>query len=253
MHHFTTLPVCVAGLLFTTTAISETKRDLDSHEHGASVLNIVVDDNALFLEFESPWINLVGFEHEPSTPEQVTAVETAIAMLEKPMELFVPNDEARCSVDSTDVSSTMLLEDSHAHDDEHEEDAAHHDEHDEDKEHAAHDDEHDEEKEHAAHNDEHDEDEEHAAHDDEHAEDEEHAAHDDEHAHDEEESETHSEVVAMYAFLCEDIGKLSSMDVKLFQQWQGIEDVDVQLAGPGGQSAIELNADSARIDLSSVN
>ena len=200
MKHF--IVPSLAFLAFSGITLAQTDRDLDSHEHGFALLNIALEDSSVYIEMESPWDNLIGFEHEPKNDEQQAQLDAALAMLNKPEELFAFAGSS-CSVIQTSVESSLGSAEDH--------------------------------------------------HDDEHGEDEEHAAHDDELAHDEEESETHSEVVAMYAFLCEDIGKLSSMDVKLFQQWQGIEDVDVQLAGPGGQSAIELNADSARIDLSSVN
>jgi len=34
--------------------------------------------------------------------------------------------------------------------------------------------------------------------------------------------------------------------------WNGFEDVDVQLIGPGGQAFMELNADNTDIDVSEI-
>ena len=53
---------------------AQTERDLDSHEHGAASINVVIDATAVFVELESPWNNLVGFEHAPSTDSQREAV-----------------------------------------------------------------------------------------------------------------------------------------------------------------------------------
>lgn len=41
---------------------------LGAHEHGVGRLNAVLDGQALELEFDSPAMNLVGFEHQATTP-----------------------------------------------------------------------------------------------------------------------------------------------------------------------------------------
>ena len=40
---------------------------LGAHEHGVAKLNVVLDDNTLELELDSPAMNLVGFEHAASS------------------------------------------------------------------------------------------------------------------------------------------------------------------------------------------
>ena len=229
MRHLTTLSVCAVYLLSNTIAFAQTKRDLDSHEHGSSTLNIIIDNDEMFLEFANPWMNLVGFEHKPSTDAQHTAIESATAQLEAPLELFVPNEEAACAVEATDVVSTLTSEEGHEHDEEHADDD-HHDEHGE----------------------EHAEDGHHDEHGEEHAEDEHHDEHGEEHAEGEEHSDNHSEVVASYTYRCENIDELDALDVQVFQIWLGVEDVDVQLAGPNGQSSLELGSGSSRVDLAPI-
>ena len=223
----TSAACCLTGLFLVNPVAAQVKRDLDSHQHGASSLNIVIENSTVYLEFESPWNNLVGFEHEPSTDEQREAVSQAISLLEQPLSLFSPDGDSACVVASIDIESTMSAEGSHS-------DHDHGDEHD---------DEHGHDDKHAEHDDEHGHDDEHASHDDEHG-------HDDEHAH--HGSDTHSEVLVQYSYECESISNLASIDVQLFQHWSGIEQLEVQMAGPSGQSAIEINASQTVIDLATI-
>ena len=41
----------------------------DAHFHGLAELMVVAEDNTLELEFTSPAMSIVGFEHPASTPE----------------------------------------------------------------------------------------------------------------------------------------------------------------------------------------
>lgn len=196
------------------TATAQTERDLDSHDHGHAFLNIAFEGNNTFIELESPWNNLVGFEHAPSTDEQQAKVDEAIALLNRPGDLFTFNG-TDCIVSETMIESTLAEGDDH--DDEHHDDHA-----------DGHDDEH------------HDE---HAdGHDDEHH---------DEHDHDAD-GETHSQVLASYTFECSNGPDLLSIQVGLFDKMSGFEEVDVQIIGPGGQDATELTAEQFTIDLSKV-
>ena len=55
---------------------------LDAHEHGSATLNIAVDGDSLFLEFESPADNIVGFEHAPENDQQTAAIKQALDKLQ---------------------------------------------------------------------------------------------------------------------------------------------------------------------------
>ena len=193
----------------------QTERDLDSHEHGSALLNVAIEGNTLFFELDSPWNNLVGFEHAPRTEEQHDLVDDAITQLKDANSLFAFSG-ANCTVVEFSIESSLSEGE---HDDEHHDDEHHDDEH--------HDDEH--------HDDEH--------HDDEH--------HDDEH-HDDHEGETHSEVRASYSFECDDTSKLATIDVKVLSVWSGFEELDVQLIGPSGQAGAELTPSSTILDVSSI-
>ena len=214
--------VCPQGALQ-----AQTERDLDSHEHGAANINVVIDGKTVFVEFESPWNNLVGFEHKPSTDAQRQAVENAMQKLAAPATLFVFNDSADCHVSSAEIKSTLDTDDHHAEHDDHK------DEHDE---HHGHDDENE---------DEHDE---HHGHDDEHKD--EHHEHDDEHA--DHGDEVHSEVIAAYTYDCTKPNKIEAVQVKLFDIYSGFESIAWQAAGPSGQTGAALSASNSTLDLSAV-
>lgn len=219
----------VAGIIaggYSSLAISQTERDLEAHEHGAAILTMVLEPSAIFLDFQSPWQNLVGFEHAPATDADKQAVSDVLDMLASPQNLFsfAPGN---CTGEMTEIDvgmSGVEMADAHDHDEEHAHDDEHDDEH-------GHDDEHEEEH----------------GHDDEH---EEEHAHDDDHAHDD--NETHSEVMVSYRFDCEQGTMPSTFTADLMQSFQGIESLQVEFVGPGGQSAASVTASSAEVSLESV-
>jgi len=216
------IPTLFAALsaVFSCAVVAQTERELDSHEHGHALLNVAIDNEMLSVELETPWDNLVGFEHKPGNNEQQALVDNALADLNDPTKLF-DFVGAQCTLVETMVENSAS-EDEH-HDDEHGHD---------DDEHGHDDDDHDEDK----HDDE-------AHHDDEH--DEEHADHNDE-------GETHSEIRVSYNFECDDINKLEAINVKFFGLWTGFEELDAQLIGPGGQAAAELTPSAIRLDVAQV-
>ena len=269
----TTLALLTASL--STLASAQTERELGSHEHGAAFLNIAVDDGQVFLELESPWDNLVGFEHAPSTDEQHDLVDNAMALLNQPEQLFSFDGGGCVAGDATVESGMASGDDEHAHDDDHDKDDhhdedAHGDDHDKDDHHDedAHGDDHDKDDHHDedAHGDDHDKDDHHDedAHGDDHDKDDHHDedAHgddhnkDDDHAHgdhdDHADEGTHAEVLATYTFNCTDVNQLAAIDVTFLKRWSGFEDLDVQLIGPGGQAAAELGQSESVVDITQV-
>jgi hypothetical protein len=84
-------------------------------------------------------------------------------------------------------------------------------------------------------------------HEEEHAKEEGHA--EKAHSGEETETETHAEFHVTYAFVCTDAGRLDHIDVLLFETFPGTKNVDAQVIGPKGQTAVELNPDSPRLSL----
>ena len=110
----------VVAASFGCMANAQTERDLDSHEHGHASLNIAVDNSSLWLELESPWNNLVGFEHAPRTEDQHALVDQVMELLSQPDQLFSITG-GNCVVSDTVIESSLESEEagdsSHAHDD----------------------------------------------------------------------------------------------------------------------------------------
>ena len=96
---------CVA-LLTALPAFAEDTRQLDAHEHGVGTLNIAIDGADVMMEFHAPGADIVGFEYAASSDSDLAAIESAIAMLKKPLDLFVLSPAAECMV----ASATAELE-----------------------------------------------------------------------------------------------------------------------------------------------
>ena len=106
--------------------MAEDNRELEAHEHGLGELNIAVEGNTVAMEFHAPGADIVGFEYEAESAEDRAAIDAAVAMLAKPLDLFVFPAAAECSV--TKASAGLESEEDN---DEHAESEAHddHDEH----------------------------------------------------------------------------------------------------------------------------
>jgi len=232
-----TLGIAVAGI--TLAAHAQTERDLDSHEHGAATLNIALDANTVLVELESPWNNILGFEHTPSSEEQKNQYADALTLLDKPDQLFSFSG-TDCTVSDIYLEDTLADSDhdDHDKDDDHDDDHdEHHDDHDKDGDHDEHHDDHDKDGDHDEHHDDHDKDGDHGEHD--------------EHDHDETAGK-HSGVLVAYSFECADAKQLSTINVDLFKSWSGFEKIAVQYIGPGGQASTTLDSDNSQIDVTPI-
>ncbi|SDW65140.1 DUF2796 domain-containing protein [Nitrosomonas communis] len=83
-----------------------------AHVHGEAVMNIVLDGNSLFIELDSPVINLVGFEHAPNNEEQVSALLKAEQTLASSDRLF-HFATTQCSLENVEIEMPYLK--NHAH------------------------------------------------------------------------------------------------------------------------------------------
>lgn len=95
----------------------EEKRHAEAHEHGAAKLAMALDGGELFVEFTSPGVNIVGFEHEAKSADEKAAVEAAIEKLGSGDDLF-SFAGGGCALGSADVLAEGLLAEDH-HDDDH--------------------------------------------------------------------------------------------------------------------------------------
>ena len=138
--------ILVLLILTSTATAADRDNRHDAHVHGNARMNVVLDGQTVHVEFASPAANIVGFEHEPSSTADHTAVSEAATELRAGDRLFSFDESAGCRVQSVEVSSTLLdqapgdnhaadpaddarhKEDVHDHDDEHREEHGHHDE-----------------------------------------------------------------------------------------------------------------------------
>jgi len=95
-------------------------RSADSHTHGGAELAIVLEDNIVTFELDSPLYNLLGFEHHPETETQKARVKMAEDILKQGQGLFVLNSEAECSLIS-ESKTVELFEEGHEDHEDHEE------------------------------------------------------------------------------------------------------------------------------------
>jgi hypothetical protein len=119
-----TLAIAAISLLTNAARAEDEHRELGPHVHGHGTLNIAIEDKRVSMELEVPGMDIVGFEHAPSTADQKAAVEKATARLEKPLGVFSLPVSAGCTVAEAKVS----VEAEHHHDgddDDHDHDADH--------------------------------------------------------------------------------------------------------------------------------
>jgi len=206
------LPALVA--LIAAPAIAEDARELDAHEHGVGELNIAIDGNTVAMEFHAPGADIVGFEYEASSAKDRAAIDDAVAMLAKPLDLFVLPAAAECSV--TQASAALESEEEH---DEHD-----HEEHADSESHGDHDDEH--------------------GHED-HAEAEEHADHD----HHAEAEASHTEFHAEYALNCGNPDALTGIEFAYFETFENAVELEVQIVTVSGAQAFEIEREAPMLDL----
>lgn len=91
-----------------------------AHVHGSAALNIALDNNMLFIEFDSPAFNLVGFEHEPTNEAQKSALLNVKKTLNS-AELLFRFTPTGCRLEKSDIEIPYLTEHhQHPHQHQHE-------------------------------------------------------------------------------------------------------------------------------------
>lgn len=85
--------------LFSSPSLAE-KRHHDAHTHGAAELNIVIENDTVLIEFESPAVNLIGFEHKPRTDSQQLELLNALALLND-VDIIASFEKGECRATET--------------------------------------------------------------------------------------------------------------------------------------------------------
>jgi hypothetical protein len=204
------------------------RETLDSHEHGSASLSIAIDNNLISIHFESPAVNIVGFEYQPNDEEQQSMITEAKNKLSNFDASFELQGESDCLVLRSSANWVS----------EHDEHSEHgngtvkteHDEHSEHKNDTA-------KTEHDDHS--------------EHKSDTAKTKHDDHSEHKSDTAKTeHAEFLVEFELQCEQIDNLNVIDVTLLALFPGINEIDAQIIYPGGQIQQELTIDNTLINLS---
>lgn len=106
------LPIFILSAVVAGPAFAQETRQLDAHEHGVGQLDIAFDGAQVAMELHAPGADIVGFEYGAESAVDRAAVDTAVATLARPLDLFVLPDAAGCSV----VSASAGLESEEDHD-----------------------------------------------------------------------------------------------------------------------------------------
>ncbi|MFT5632132.1 MAG: hypothetical protein ACI9HB_003320 [Gammaproteobacteria bacterium] len=98
-------------------AFAEDTRELDAHEHGVGTLNIATDGTTVGMAFEAPGADIVGFEYAAESDTDLAAIDSAVATLGAPLDLFVMPDAAGCTLVEAQAGLEGENEDEEHHDD----------------------------------------------------------------------------------------------------------------------------------------
>ena len=113
MRHMT-LSLLALALAAGDAPAAEQHRELGPHKHGHGTLNMAIEKNRLSMDLDVPGMDVVGFEHTASTPEQKATVEKSEALLAQPLVLFKVPASAGCKVIEAKVA--IEAEGEHEHD-----------------------------------------------------------------------------------------------------------------------------------------
>jgi len=195
-----------------TPALAEDTRQLDAHEHGVGQLDIAFDGQQIAMELHAPGADIVGFEYEATSAADRAAVDTAVATLARPLDLFVLPPRAACSV----VQASAELEGEDDHGEEH---------NDHDKDH-----------------------EEHSEDDHKHDHDHDHAQNEEGHA----DEAGHTEFHAEYLLTCADTEAVSEITFAYFEMFPNALELEIQVISDTGATAFEVERASPTLDLRGI-
>ena len=102
----------------------DTQRQHGAHDHGHATLNLVQDGKTIQLMLESPAVNIIGFEHAATSPQEKQKIERALELLKQGEKLFGFPAATQCVQTGVEVESELTKFAAH-HDESKEESSAH--------------------------------------------------------------------------------------------------------------------------------
>lgn len=93
----------------------EHQHSLAAHVHGVATLNIALEGQQLEMHLESPMMNIVGFEYQPSSAADKQAVVEAERTLKDEQLIFALTPDAQCALSSISIDNDLAEQDQDAH------------------------------------------------------------------------------------------------------------------------------------------
>lgn len=114
-------------VLLSVSTIAKTESQ-EAHIHGRAMLTLVLENEVLEIQFESPAANLIGFEHKARSPEEKQLAAQLESVLKSPKLLFSFSG-TRCKAIKITVDISSIIEVDHDHHEPHHHEPHHHDSH----------------------------------------------------------------------------------------------------------------------------
>lgn len=83
-------------------------REHGAHVHGIAALSVANDERALDIDFESPAINVLGFEHAVRDAAERQRLDQVVNQLKDASALFILPGDAGCVAQAATVDSSLL-------------------------------------------------------------------------------------------------------------------------------------------------
>ncbi len=182
MKNSNSMTLALASLMLTLPSVHANASELDAHEHGSANLDIAIDTSTIEMRFESPAVNIVGFEYATEDEQQLLLINKAKSNLSNFDLIYGLVGDVSCQ--TVKSSAKWVTEHEAGHDD-----------------------------------------------------------------HGEVAKAEHAEFIAEYRLECNQLNNLAAIDVKMFEFFPAIEDLDVQVVYSQGQIKYELDANNTLIKL----
>ena len=80
------------------------RREVGAHVHGAGTLSIAIEGSKISMDLSAPANDILGFEHQPTTPQQTLTLATAKEVLANPLAVIEFPVAAGCTIESANVA-----------------------------------------------------------------------------------------------------------------------------------------------------
>lgn len=105
--------ILVITTLSVPSALADGYKQQKAHIHGVAHLNLALESNVLLIEFTSPAADIVGFEHEPKTEEEKSAMQKALGKLRLGERMFKSSPGAGVSLEKAIIKTGLTHECDH--------------------------------------------------------------------------------------------------------------------------------------------